>query len=46
LEFVKTVDGMVLVNGRRLAELMMDYEVGVSSRTVKIPHVDTDYFDE
>jgi restriction system protein len=36
----------VLVDGRQLVELMMDHEVGVSARTVKIPKIDSDYFDE
>ncbi|MEF8759187.1 MAG: restriction endonuclease [Candidatus Accumulibacter sp. UW25] len=45
-DFVKSVEGIVLIDGERLAELMIDYEVGISVRTVKIPKVDTDYFDE
>jgi hypothetical protein len=27
-------------------ELMIDHEVGVSARTVKVPKLDSDYFDE
>jgi restriction system protein len=46
VEFVRSVERIVLVDGARLAELMMDHEVGVSSRTVKIPKIDSDYFDE
>ena len=46
IEFAKSVERIVLVDGPRLAELMMDHEVGVSARTVKIPRIDTDYFDE
>ncbi len=46
LQFTKSVDGIVLVDGSRLAELMIDHEVGISVRAVKIPKVDTDYFDE
>ena len=45
-DFVKSVEGIVLIDGARLTELMMDYEVGISARTIKIPKVDTDYFDE
>jgi restriction system protein len=45
-EFARSVERIVLVDGPRLAELMMDHEVGVSSRTVKIPKIDSDYFDE
>lgn len=46
IDFAKSVERIVLVDGVRLAELMMDHEVGVSSRTVKVPKLDTDYFDE
>ncbi len=45
LEFARSVD-IVLIDGSRLAELMIDYEVGVSSRTLKVPKLDSDYFDE
>ena len=33
-------------NGARLAGLMIDHEVGVTSRPVRIPKIDGDYFDE
>ncbi len=46
LEFARSVEGIVLVDGQRLAGLMIDHEVGVTSRTVKIPKIDGDYFDE
>ena len=46
IEFGKSVEGIVLVDGIRLVNLMMDQEVGVSSRTLKVPKLDTDYFDE
>lgn len=36
---------VVLIDGSRLAELMIDYEVGVTSVTLKIPKLDTDYFE-
>jgi len=45
-EFANSVQYIVLVDGARLAELMIDYEVGVSARTVKVPKLDSDYFDE
>jgi len=45
-EYAKSVEGMVLIDGPRLAELMIDYGVGVSARVVKIPKIDSDYFDE
>jgi restriction system protein len=44
--FAKSVERVVLVDGSRLADLMIDHEVGVSARTVKIPKIDSDYFDE
>lgn len=44
LDFVATVEGIVLVNGQRLAELMIEHEVGVSLRPVHIPRLDSDYF--
>jgi restriction system protein len=45
-EFARSVEKIVLVDGERLAELMIDYEVGVTSRTIKVPKIDSDYFDE
>jgi len=46
LQFAHSVDGIVLVDGARLVGLMMDHEVGVSSRVLKLPKLDSDYFDE
>lgn len=46
LEFAKSVEGIVLIDGPRLAGLMIDYELGVTARTVKIPKIDGDFFDE
>lgn len=46
LDFAKSVEGIVLIDGPRLAGLMIDYELGVTARTVKIPKIDGDYFDE
>ena len=46
VEFAKSVERVVLVDGQRLVDLMMDHEVGVSARTIKIPKIDVDYFDE
>lgn len=38
---------VVLIDGRRLAELMIDFNVGVTTgRTFEIKRVDSDYFDE
>ncbi len=44
-EFARSVERVVLVDGARLAELMIDFEVGVASRLVRVPKVDTDYFE-
>ena len=45
-DFVKSVEGIVLVDGQRLAELMIECELGITARTIKIPKIDSDYFDE
>lgn len=45
LEFARSVEGIVLVDGARLASLMIDHEVGVTLRTVRVPRLDSDYFD-
>lgn len=45
-DFAKSVEGIVLIDGQRLASLMIECEVGVTSRTVRIPKIDSDYFDE
>ncbi len=46
VEFAGSVERVVLVDGRKLAELMIEFEVGVTSRSVRIPKVDSDYFEE
>lgn len=43
LDFAHSVEGMVLVDGERLVHLMIENEVGVSSRLVKVPKLDMDY---
>lgn len=45
-EFASTVERIVLVNGRRLAQLMIEHEVGVSRKPLFRPELDGDYFDE
>jgi restriction system protein len=45
LEFAKAVEGIVVIDGMRLVHLMMDTEVGVTSRILKVPALDTDYFE-
>lgn len=46
LDFAKSVEGIVLVDGNRLAGLMIECELGVTARVVKVPKIDGDYFDE
>lgn len=46
LDFAKSVEGIVLIDGVRLAGLMIEYELGVTARAGKIPKIDGDYFDE
>jgi restriction system protein len=41
-----SVEGIVLIDGARLASLMIECELGVTSRAIKIPKIDSDYFDE
>lgn len=36
---------VVLIDGARLAELMIEHGVGVANDTLRIPKVDTDYFE-
>jgi restriction system protein len=46
IEFARSVERIVLVDGEKLAGLMMEHEVGVSLRPVKVPKLDADYFEE
>jgi restriction system protein len=46
IEFAHSIERIVLIDGARLTDLMMEYGVGVSHRTVKIPKIDSDYFEE
>lgn len=47
-EFVSRVESkIVLIDGKRLAELMMEYDVGVTTTaTYKVKKVDSDFFSE
>jgi len=45
-EFARSVDGIVLIDGARLASLMIEHGVGVSHNVVKVPKLDSDYFEE
>jgi restriction system protein len=44
--YAGTVDGVVLVDGNKLALFMIEHEVGVTSRPVRVPKIDSDYFEE
>ena len=46
IDFARSVEGIVLVDGTRLVHLMMDHEVGVTSQLLRLPALDRDYFDE
>ena len=48
IEFASTVpQKVILINGLRLADLMIEHNVGVSTeRTISIKRIDSDYFDE
>lgn len=38
---------VILIDGKRLADLMIEYEIGVSTiRTISLKRLDSDYFDE
>ena len=47
IEYVKTIDPrVVLIDGAKLAQLMIDFDVGVSTaHTYNIKRVDSDYFE-
>lgn len=44
-DFARSVKQIVLVDGARLANLMIDYEVGVTLQPLRVPTLDSDYFD-
>ncbi len=47
VEFAESVsDKIVLVDGARLTELMMDFGVGVQHKAIRVPRVDSDYFED
>lgn len=46
-EFANQVsDSIVLVDGKRLTALMIEHGVGVSHKLLRVPKVDSDYFEE
>jgi restriction system protein len=46
IEFARSVERVVLVDGARLADLMIDHELGVTLRPVRVPRLGGDYFEE
>jgi len=46
--YIERIDPkVVLIDGRRFAELMIDFDVGVTTaQTYHVKRVDSDYFDE
>lgn len=42
----KFIDPIILIDGERLTEFMIEFGVGVSHRLVKVPSIDRDYFEE
>ncbi len=46
IDFAKSVERVVLVDGDRLADLMIEHEVGVTLRSLRVPKLDSDYFEE
>ena len=46
LDFAKSVERVVLVDGNKLAALMIEHEVGVTLRPIRSPKLDSDYFEE
>ncbi|MDB6023832.1 MAG: hypothetical protein JWM68_55 [Verrucomicrobiales bacterium] len=48
LEYINTVQHkVILINGKRLADLMIEHNIGVSTvRTMALKRVDSDYFEE
>ena len=45
-EYAVSIEGLVLIDGRRLALLMIEHGVGVTNRALAVPKLDSDYFDE
>jgi len=46
IDFARSVEGVVLVDGKRLTELMIEHGVGVTHRTIQVAKLDSDYFEE
>ena len=46
IEFARSVERIVLVDGAKLADLMIEHEVGVTLRSLRVAKLDSDYFEE
>lgn len=46
MEFARSVEGIVLVDGLHLTGLMIDHEILVNAPVLRIPNIDSDYFNE
>lgn len=42
----RTNGAIVLIDGARLAELMLQHHVGVTAKSIEIPDLDSDFFEE
>jgi restriction system protein len=45
-EFAGSIEGLVLIDGARLALLLIEHGVGVTNRAITVPKLDSDYFEE
>lgn len=46
IDFTRSIEGVVLIDEGRLVNSMMDDEIGVTSCVLKLPKLDSDYFNE
>lgn len=46
VDFARSVERVVLVDGEKLSALMVEHGVGVTHQLVKVPRLDGDFFDE
>ncbi len=46
LDFARSVEGIVLIDGQRLAGLMIEHGVGIAQRPLGLASLDKDYFEE
>jgi restriction system protein len=45
-KFAASIEGLVLIDGARLASLLSEHGVGVTNRALTVPKIDSDYFEE